>query len=78
MVNEWKSIISNDDILNKNIKTNSNSVDIVSKESYLSYYSNYLDSLSTQIINNIKTNEIEEAIQYYKTMEILTLKVINI
>jgi len=78
LVNEWKSIISNDDILNKNIKTNSNSVDIVSKESYLSYYSNYLDSLSTQIINNIKTNEIEEAIQYYKTMEILTLKVINI
>ncbi|KAG4088242.1 hypothetical protein H8356DRAFT_1725730 [Neocallimastix lanati (nom. inval.)] len=74
LVNEWKSIISNDDILNKNIKTNSNSVDIVSKESYLSYYSNYLDSLSTQIINNIKTNEIEEAIQYYKTMEILTLK----
>lgn len=74
LVNEWKSIITCDEILNKNIKTNVNTIDILSKDDYISYYNQYLNDLSIQIINKIKTNEIEEAIQYYKAMENLSLK----
>jgi len=78
LVNEWKSIITGDDILNKNIKTNTNTIEILSKDAYLSYYSQYIDNLSIQIIKKIQTNEIKAAIQYYKAMENLSLKVIYI
>ncbi|ORX57751.1 hypothetical protein BCR36DRAFT_409228 [Piromyces finnis] len=74
LINEWKSIISNEDILNKNVKINQNDVELISKNEYLSFYNQYLDVLSNQILDKIRTNEIKEAIQYYKAVENLTKK----
>ncbi|ORX79383.1 hypothetical protein BCR32DRAFT_294489 [Anaeromyces robustus] len=74
LVNDWKSIILNDEVLNKNIKINNNSINILSKDDYLSYYHQYLENILKEIIEKIQTNEIKEGIQYYKATEYLTSK----